>query len=101
MMTGLIPVEDCKDPDAASPRLDDPGGASGDACVWYTPCRVPRSSGGSGGTVGCFETRAAATTSSLYLEKPGRVTVKHPSKDLPIGTLRSIYRQAQWNWEDR
>ena len=34
-------------------------------------------------------------------EKPGRVTVKHPSKDLPIGTLRSIYRQAQWNWEDR
>ena len=34
-------------------------------------------------------------------EKPGRVTVKHPGKDLPIGTLRSIYRQAQWNWEDR
>ena len=34
-------------------------------------------------------------------EKPGRVTVKHPSKDIPIGTLRNIYRQAQWKWEDR
>ena len=34
-------------------------------------------------------------------EKPGRVTVKHPAKDLPITTLRSIYRQAGWNWEDR
>ncbi len=33
--------------------------------------------------------------------KPGRVTVKHPAKDIPIGTLRNIYRQAKWNWEDR
>ncbi|WP_419941369.1 type II toxin-antitoxin system HicA family toxin [Candidatus Palauibacter sp.] len=33
--------------------------------------------------------------------KPGRVTVKHPSKDIPTGTLRSISRQAYWNWEDR
>ena len=37
----------------------------------------------------------------VHPEKPGRVTVKHPAKDIPIGTLRSIYRQAQWNWEDR
>lgn len=37
----------------------------------------------------------------VHLEKPGRVTVKHPAKDIPIGTLRSIYRQAKWNWEDR
>jgi predicted RNA binding protein YcfA (HicA-like mRNA interferase family) len=30
---------------------------------------------------------------------PGLVTVPHPKKDLPIGTLRSIYRQAGWKWE--
>jgi predicted RNA binding protein YcfA (HicA-like mRNA interferase family) len=27
--------------------------------------------------------------------KPGLVTVPHPKKDLPIGTARSIERQAQ------
>ncbi|HRD44914.1 MAG TPA: type II toxin-antitoxin system HicA family toxin [Caulobacter sp.] len=27
-------------------------------------------------------------------EKPGRVTVPHPSRDIPIGTLRSIERQS-------
>ena len=26
--------------------------------------------------------------------KPGRVTVPHPKHDLPLGTVRSIYRQA-------
>ena len=26
--------------------------------------------------------------------QPGRVTVPHPKKDLPIGTLRSIEKQA-------
>lgn len=26
--------------------------------------------------------------------KPGRVTVPYPSRDIPIGTLRSIERQA-------
>ncbi|MCC5980464.1 MAG: type II toxin-antitoxin system HicA family toxin [Oceanicaulis sp.] len=26
--------------------------------------------------------------------KPGRVTVPHPKKDVPIGTLRSIEQQA-------
>jgi predicted RNA binding protein YcfA (HicA-like mRNA interferase family) len=26
--------------------------------------------------------------------KPGRVTVPHPKKDVPIGTLRSVERQA-------
>lgn len=31
--------------------------------------------------------------------KQGRVTVPHPKKDLPKGTLRSIYRQAGWEWE--
>ncbi|MBK9055599.1 MAG: type II toxin-antitoxin system HicA family toxin [Chloroflexi bacterium] len=29
--------------------------------------------------------------------KPGRVTVPHPKRDLPVGTLRSIYKQAGWN----
>lgn len=26
--------------------------------------------------------------------KPGKVTVPHPKKDLPIGTARSVLRQA-------
>jgi predicted RNA binding protein YcfA (HicA-like mRNA interferase family) len=26
--------------------------------------------------------------------KPGKVTVKHPAKDFPIGTLKSIERQS-------
>lgn len=29
-------------------------------------------------------------------ERPGLVTVPHPKRDLPIGTLRSIYKQAGW-----
>ncbi|TXL71190.1 type II toxin-antitoxin system HicA family toxin [Vineibacter terrae] len=33
--------------------------------------------------------------------KPGRVTVAHPVKDIPPKTLRSIYRQAGWNWDER
>ncbi len=37
----------------------------------------------------------------IHPEKPGRVTVKHPSKEIPIGTLRNIYRQADWEWENR
>jgi predicted RNA binding protein YcfA (HicA-like mRNA interferase family) len=27
--------------------------------------------------------------------KPGRVTVPHPDRDIPVGTLRSIERQAR------
>lgn len=30
--------------------------------------------------------------------RPGRVTVQHPRKDIPTGTLRNIYRQAGWPW---
>ena len=37
----------------------------------------------------------------VHPEKHGRVTVKHPSKEIPIGTLRNIYRQANRKWEDR
>jgi predicted RNA binding protein YcfA (HicA-like mRNA interferase family) len=29
-----------------------------------------------------------------HTTKPGRVTVPHPVKDMPIGTLKSIERQA-------
>ena len=36
-----------------------------------------------------------------HAEKSGRVTVKHPSKHIPIGTLRNIFRQAQWKWGER
>lgn len=30
--------------------------------------------------------------------KPGRVTLPHPRRDMPIGTLRPIWRQAGWPW---
>lgn len=30
--------------------------------------------------------------------KPGRVTVDHGEPEIPTGTLRSIYRQAGWDW---
>jgi len=33
--------------------------------------------------------------------KPGTVTVPHPTNDLPIGTVRSIYRQATLPWPPR
>lgn len=29
--------------------------------------------------------------------KPGIVTVPHPRKDLPLGTLRAIRKQAGWS----
>jgi predicted RNA binding protein YcfA (HicA-like mRNA interferase family) len=33
-----------------------------------------------------------------HLQIPGSVTVPHPRKDIPIGTVRAIYRQAGWQW---
>ncbi len=33
--------------------------------------------------------------------KTGRVTVPHPKRDFPIGTLRNIYKQADWQWKDK
>ncbi|WP_264754805.1 type II toxin-antitoxin system HicA family toxin [Marinobacter sp. LV10R510-11A] len=30
--------------------------------------------------------------------KPGHVVVPHPRKDMLLGTLRSIFRQAGWDW---
>jgi predicted RNA binding protein YcfA (HicA-like mRNA interferase family) len=31
--------------------------------------------------------------------KPALVTVPHPKRDFPAGTLRSIFRQAGWSWK--
>lgn len=31
-------------------------------------------------------------------QRAGHVVVPHPRKDLPVGTLRNIYRQAGWDW---
>lgn len=33
-------------------------------------------------------------------DKPGHVVVPHPRKDLAVGTLRNIYRQAGWDWKE-
>ncbi|MFT5465884.1 MAG: putative RNA binding protein YcfA (HicA-like mRNA interferase family) [Verrucomicrobiales bacterium] len=30
--------------------------------------------------------------------RTGKVTVPHPKKDIPIGTVRSIFLQAGWDW---
>ena len=30
--------------------------------------------------------------------KPGHVVVPHPRKDIALGTLRNIFRQAGWDW---
>jgi predicted RNA binding protein YcfA (HicA-like mRNA interferase family) len=30
--------------------------------------------------------------------KPGRVTLDSGAREVPTGTLRSIYRQAGWDW---
>jgi predicted RNA binding protein YcfA (HicA-like mRNA interferase family) len=32
-------------------------------------------------------------------DKQGHVVVSHPRKDVALGTLRNIYRQAGWEWE--
>ena len=37
----------------------------------------------------------------VHPETSGRVTAKLPSKEIPIGTLRNIFRQANWKCEDR
>ena len=31
--------------------------------------------------------------------KSGKVTIPHPKADLPVGTARSIFRQAGLEWE--
>ena len=44
---------------------------------------------------GWFEAnRVGSHVQMKHLTKPGRVTVPHPKRDIPIGTLRSIEKQA-------
>ncbi len=31
--------------------------------------------------------------------KPGKVTVPHPKSDIPVGTAKSIFKQAGLRWE--
>lgn len=47
------------------------------------------------GADGWFEVaREGSHAQFKHPSKKGRVTVPHPKKDIPIGTLRSIERQA-------
>ncbi len=34
----------------------------------------------------------------VHPTKPGKVTVDMGARDIPTGTLRSIFRQAGWIW---
>lgn len=34
-------------------------------------------------------------------DQPGRVIVPHPKRDLPKGTVRSIFKEAGWEWPDQ
>ncbi len=45
--------------------------------------------------------RARQKGSHVTLNHPngaGLITASHPKKDLPTGTLRSIFRIAGWDW---
>jgi predicted RNA binding protein YcfA (HicA-like mRNA interferase family) len=33
-----------------------------------------------------------------HATRPGRVTIDMGAREIPTGTLRSIYRQAGWEW---
>jgi predicted RNA binding protein YcfA (HicA-like mRNA interferase family) len=44
---------------------------------------------------GWFEVAQARSHKQFkHAERPGRVTVQYPRRDLPIGTLKSIEKQA-------
>ena len=43
----------------------------------------------------------ARQPSAIHASERSRVTVPHPQKDIPIGTLRNIYRQAGWPWREK
>lgn len=44
---------------------------------------------------GWFEvTQAGSHKQFKHLSKAGRVTVPHPKRDIPVGTLKSIEKQA-------
>ncbi|WP_081160236.1 MULTISPECIES: type II toxin-antitoxin system HicA family toxin [Sinorhizobium/Ensifer group] len=42
----------------------------------------------------CEVARKGSHVQFKHPEKPGRVTVPHPKRDLPTGTLRSIEKQS-------
>lgn len=44
---------------------------------------------------GWFEVKTRGSHVQLkHPDKPGRVTVPHPKRDLPVGTLKSIEKQS-------
>ncbi len=48
--------------------------------------------------------KVGATGDDIQFKHPakkGRVTLQDKRKDVPIKTLRSIYRQAGWDWSKR
>ncbi|MCC7167150.1 MAG: type II toxin-antitoxin system HicA family toxin [Rhodospirillales bacterium] len=73
---------------------------------WPRPCRVPgRRAWDSRQLIRNLEQdgwyRVAQRGSHVQFKhpaKPGRVTVPHPKKDIPVGTLKSIARQAGLNF---
>lgn len=42
----------------------------------------------------CEVNRVGSHVQMKHPAKPGRVTVPHPRRDLPLGTLRSIEKQS-------
>jgi predicted RNA binding protein YcfA (HicA-like mRNA interferase family) len=47
------------------------------------------------------ETKTGGGSHRQFKKDGRRVTVPHPKKDLPVGTLKSIYKQAGWEWDLR
>ena len=51
---------------------------------------------------GWFEVnRVGSHAQFKHVSKKGRVTVPHPSRDIPLGTLRSIEKQSGLRLRDR
>ena len=51
---------------------------------------------------GWFEVnRVGSHAQFKHASKKGRVTVPHPSRDIPLGTLRSIEKQSGLRLRDR
>ena len=51
---------------------------------------------------GWYEARQSGAHKQFkHPAKPGRVTVAVHRGDIPIGTLKSIIRQAGWDWSQR
>ena len=48
-----------------------------------------------------YESATGSHHSFKHPNKKGRVVVPHPKKDLPIGTVKSIIKQAQIDLKDR